>query len=95
MPVSKIQFNNIAISSDKGFTATDASGIDLNSVKIIPQKDPVYLLNNVKNFNIKEGYFPTTATVFIKGDSTTSGVHITSTDLRNDKGALQLAEKNN
>jgi len=95
MPVSKIHFKNVVISSEKGFAATDASDIDFNNAKIIPQKDPVYVLSNVKNFNIKEGYFPASTAVFIKGDSTTTGVNVASTDLRNDKGALQLAGKNN
>ncbi len=94
MPVSKIHFKNVVISSEKGFAATDASDIDLNNVKIIPQKSTVYVLSSVKNFNIKEGYFPASAAVFIKGDSTTTGVNVMSTDLRNDRGALELAGKN-
>jgi polygalacturonase len=93
MPVSKIHFDNIVISSDKGFTATDASELKLNNVKIIPRKDPVYVLNNVKNINIKEGYFPSNAEVFIKGDKTTMGVNVTSTDLRNNKNAVQLSSE--
>jgi polygalacturonase len=93
MPVSKIHFDNIVISSDKGFTATDASELKLNNVKIIPRKDPVYVLNNVKNINIKEGYFPSNAEVFIKGDKTTTGVNVTSTDLRNNKNAVQLSSE--
>lgn len=77
MPVSKIYFKNIVISSDKGFEATDAADIYMDKVKIISQKDPVYLLNNVKNITIKNAYRPANSKTFYKANAETSGVNIT------------------
>jgi hypothetical protein len=57
MPISKIHFNQVIITADHGFVATNASDINMNKVKIITKNDPVYLLNNVKNINIKNGIF--------------------------------------
>jgi DNA sulfur modification protein DndE len=82
MPIAKIHFKNVMITADNGFIATDASDIDLTKVKIIPKKGPVYLLNNVKNITIKEGFFPATSKTFYKADSKTTGVNIIDTDLR-------------
>jgi polygalacturonase len=82
MPVSKIHFNNIEISADNGFVAKDASDIDLNKIKIMVKKDPVYFFNHVKNIHINEGYFPASSKTFYKADSTTTGINITETDLR-------------
>jgi polygalacturonase len=76
MPVSKIYFKNMIISSDKGFEATDAADIYLDKVKIITQKDPVYLLTDVKNITIKNAYHPESSKVFYKANAETSGVKI-------------------
>jgi polygalacturonase len=51
MPVHKIYFENITISSDNGFVATDAADLDLKKVNLITQKQPVFVLKNVKNIN--------------------------------------------
>lgn len=90
MPVHKIYFDNITISSQKGFIATDAADLDLKKVKIFTPDDPVYNLTSVKNINIVEGYFPASAKVFVKGDAKTSGVNVTATDLRNASSAIQV-----
>jgi polygalacturonase len=92
MPVHKIYFSNITISAQNGFIATDAADLDLKKVKIITPGDPVYTLNNVKNINISEGYFPASAKVFVKGNSTTSGVNVSATDLRNSSTAIQISK---
>jgi hypothetical protein len=47
----------------------------------------------VKNINIKEGYFPENASVFIKADNTTAGIKVTDTDLHNRKEAIEVAAK--
>jgi len=51
MPVHRLFFNNVTISSENGFVATDAADIDLKNVKIISAKKPVYVLKNVKNIS--------------------------------------------
>lgn len=93
MPVSKIHFSNMILSSERGFTATDAADLSLNNVKIITPTDPLYNLNGVKNITIKKGYFPPDAKVFVKADDTTTGVHVLDTDLRNSDRAIELAGK--
>jgi hypothetical protein len=75
--VSKIYFKNIIISCNKGFEALDASDIYLDKVKIISEKDPVFLLNNVKNITIKNAYRPANSKTFYKANTETSGVKIT------------------
>lgn len=77
MPISKIYFNNIVISSDKGFEATNAADIYMDKVKIISQKDPVYLLNNVKKITIKNAFHPANSKIFYKANAETSGINIT------------------
>ena len=93
LPVSNIHFKNMIISAGKGFAATDAADLELNNVKIIPQNDPIYILNSVKNINIKQGFFPADARTFIKADATTTGINVTSTDLRNNKNAIEVSKE--
>jgi len=76
MPVNKIYFKNLVISSDKGFQATDAADIYLDKVKIITPHDPVYLLNNVKNITVTNAYHPEGSKTFYKANGETSGVKI-------------------
>ena len=52
-PIRGIYFKNMILSGDSGFRAANASDISLDNVKIIPEKDQVFLLNNVKNINIR------------------------------------------
>jgi len=75
-PVSKIYFKNMIISAKKGFEATDASDIYVDKVKIISQKDPVYLLNNVKNITVTNAYRLEGSKTFYKANGETSGVKI-------------------
>ena len=83
VPIKKIDFKNMILSADNGFLATNAADISLDNVKIIPKTDPVFLLNHVKNINIKKGYFPITSKIFYKADAATTGINISQTDLRN------------
>ena len=67
------------ISAQKGFEATDALDIYVDKAKIISEKkDPVFLLNNVKNITIKNTYRPANSKTFYKANAETSGVQITT-----------------
>ena len=90
MPVSRIFFDKITISAQEGFIGTDASDIELHSVKIITPKEPVYSLTRVKNLTLSQGYFPGTAKVFIHGDNNSTGIKVTATDLHNAANAIQI-----
>lgn len=93
MPIKRLFFDNVVISSKKGFEATDAAELSLKSVKIITLGNPIYALKNVNGFKITEGYFPPDAKVFIKADAKSADIKVLSTDLRNVKGAVELAGK--
>ncbi|MGH2649364.1 MAG: glycoside hydrolase family 28 protein [Ginsengibacter sp.] len=81
-PVQKINFDNMEITADNGFVATNASDINLNNVKIISLHDPVYQFNNVKNITINKGYLPASFKTFYKADEKSTGIHINETDLK-------------
>ncbi|MEP6673785.1 MAG: glycoside hydrolase family 28 protein [Ferruginibacter sp.] len=51
MPVSKIYFQNIDITADHGFESTDATDIDIRSIKLQTAK-PLYKLKNSKNIMV-------------------------------------------
>ena len=54
MPAHDLFFNNVEISAEKGFEATDASDIELKKVKLITKKSPVYNYGNAKNIKVVE-----------------------------------------
>ncbi len=80
-PVRNVYFKNIEIQSDNGFIAKDATDLFLDHVKITVKKDPVYLLERVKNINIESGYFPPASKSFYKADKKSSGINISGIDL--------------
>ena len=75
-PVSKIFFNHVIITADKGFIATDAGGLELNAVKIITHEEPVYNLRSVRQFHLADGYHPDTSKLFILTDKECADISI-------------------
>ena len=51
MPVSKIYFQNIDITADHGFTATDAADIDIRTIRLTTAK-PLYMLKHSRNIMV-------------------------------------------
>jgi DNA sulfur modification protein DndE len=94
MPIRKIHFSNIVISSCEGFKAADAADIDLQNVNIITAQEPIYDLHSVTNINIQRGFFPKNRKRFLKADDHTKGVKVTQTDLNNSKDAIELQQAN-
>jgi hypothetical protein len=88
-PVHKLHFKNVNISSKEGFVATDAADIDLNNVKLIADRTPVYELKNVKGLTLNQGFLPQWTKVLIKSDKQSSGIKVSNTDLRNIPDAIQ------
>lgn len=76
MPVDKIHFKNMIISSGKGFEATDAADIYLDNVKIISSEKPLFQFNSVKNIDIKGSGLSGDRKSYYKADANTSGVTI-------------------
>ncbi len=65
MPVDSITITNSTFSTEKGFESSNVSGFNLENVRIIPQKGPVYSLTESKGVVIENGYCPPATDVFL------------------------------
>lgn len=97
MPIQDIDFNNVTISAQSGFSSMEAKNIRLNKVSILPEKGVVYSLENSKDFLMKDLVSPTLQKSFmtLKG-TTTKNIQIQGTNLQKDKSNFtfeQGAEK--
>ena len=97
MPIQDIDFNNVTISAQSGFSSMEAKNIRLNKVSILPEKGVVYSLENSKDFLMKDLVSPTLQKSFmtLKG-TTTKNIQIQGTSLPKDKSNFtfeQGAEK--
>ncbi|MBC2606830.1 glycosyl hydrolase family 28 protein [Pelagicoccus albus] len=52
--VANLKFENIQISANQGFIATDAENITLENVKIETQKGPAFAFHNTQNVELKQ-----------------------------------------
>ena len=93
MPIHDIHFENITITSDKGFVAANARNLSLQSVKINSPAETIYQLNSVNNFQLTKGYFPELNKYLIKKKKKSSGIKVAETDLRNVANAVQVLKK--
>ncbi len=66
MPIKDISLKNITISATRGFSSENAENINLNNVKIIPGKGPVYTLENSKDITLDSIYCPGGTNTFMK-----------------------------
>jgi DNA sulfur modification protein DndE len=76
MPVSRIHFKNMILSADRGMAARDASDLYFEKVKILSGRDPVYVLDHVRNITVTEGYLPSGSQSLYKADPTSTGIRI-------------------
>ena len=81
MPVSKIYFENVLISSKQGFVSKDASDINFEMVKLLTEKEPIYFLKNTSNLKISNGFMPAHFKTFIEADKSSGNFTVTSTDM--------------
>ncbi|HEY6914350.1 MAG TPA: glycoside hydrolase family 28 protein [Paludibacter sp.] len=58
MNISNINVENAWISSLLGAELSESDGINFKNIHITPQKGPALILQNVKNFDLKEFYYP-------------------------------------
>jgi len=89
MPVNHLTFSNIIISADKGVQATNASDITFNNVVIKTPSDPVYNLNNTKNFTINNIGTEKNKT-FISANGKSSNIIVTGKNAQAVKNSIQL-----
>ncbi|MGB8225281.1 MAG: glycoside hydrolase family 28 protein [Sedimentisphaerales bacterium] len=66
MPTQKLYFEDIVISAKSGVNCFEADNINFKNVRIMPQKGPVFTLNNSRNFIFENITVPDSNEVFIK-----------------------------
>ena len=66
MNISNINVENAWISSLLGAELSESDGINFKNIHITPQKGPALILQNVKNFDLKEFYYPDTILEVVK-----------------------------
>jgi hypothetical protein len=72
MNVTNINIENVIISSKKGIELSESDGIVFKNIKIVHERGPALILNNVKNFRLIDFGFPDSLKEAIKisGDQT-------------------------
>jgi len=94
MPIQDIELNNITITSEKGFTSTDAQNIRMNEVNIMPAKSPVYSLNNSKDFFMQSLECPANIAIFMKLEGKdTENIQLIHSDLSNDQSKIEFGKE--
>ncbi|MFT3752633.1 MAG: glycoside hydrolase family 28 protein [Paludibacter sp.] len=66
MNISNINVENAWISSLLGAELSESDGINFKNIHITPQKGPALILQNVKNFDLKEFYYPDSLSEVVK-----------------------------
>lgn len=93
MPIQDIELNNITISAEKGFTATDAQNLHFNTVNILPVNGTVYSLNNCKEFVMQNIDCPANTTLFMKLDGKyTADIQLVNTDISKAKKDVEFGK---
>ncbi len=96
MPVQDITFDNITISAVTGFESKETRNIEMNNVTIIPEKGPVYLLNNSRDISMDNIVCPVNTEIFMKLDGKhTAHVKVTNSDLTAAKKAFSFGKEVN
>jgi polygalacturonase len=90
MPIHDIQFDSILITATKGVVATEAAGIALRNVKVIPANGPVYSWNNASDIQINHGYLPSGNKQFLLATGKAEKIRITGTSLPKDENTILL-----
>lgn len=90
MPIQDVSISNSVISAGRGFNSRYATRINLNNVKIIPEKGNVFNLNESENFTIKDGYCPEGTNIFLNIDGTSSkNIQLINTSVSNAKTPVE------
>jgi len=93
MPVSKIDFTDIAITADKAFYATEAKDIEVKNFKIVSPDKTVFTLNNASDIHISNMTFDAAAKTFISAEGTKSAdIKVNGTNLKNISNAVKLGD---
>jgi len=91
MPVRDISIRNVVISADAGFFSRFATGLTLQSAKILPKQGEIFRLAQSTQFLIENGFCPTGTPVFIKiMDNITNNIILKNTNLSSSKNPIEL-----
>ena len=66
MNITNINVENAIITSEIGAEITESDGVKLKNIKIIPEKGPALILNNVKNMTVEDFIYPETLKEAVK-----------------------------
>ncbi len=91
MPIQDIYISNSYFSADKGFRSEFAKNISIDNVQIMPQKGPVFVLEQSSGFKLNKIVYPETAKDFmtLSGNKTKS-VTIEKTVLKNPEDQIKF-----
>jgi len=80
MPIEGIDLDNVTLSSATGVECIDATRIRMRNIHILPEKGPVFRIDNGTDILIEKARFPEGAEVFLKLEGEkTAGIRITDT----------------
>jgi DNA sulfur modification protein DndE len=91
MPVRNISMENVSVVSTSGVTLIDAEGIAFTGCRIIPQKSPVFWVQDSRDITIAGGQFSAPAELFlnVEGEGA-SNLKLKGVDTRAAKEAVRL-----
>jgi len=76
MNISNINVENAFISSEFGAVLCESDGIKFKNIHISPNSGPALTLQNVKNFELKDFYYPLTLTQVVKIEGKSSNIQL-------------------
>lgn len=79
MNISNIKVENAYISSQYGAELAESNGIEFKNIHIIPSEGPALILRNVKNFDLKEFYFPDSLKEVVSISGKSSNIQLPTT----------------
>ncbi|MFL6557226.1 MAG: OmpL47-type beta-barrel domain-containing protein, partial [Bacillus sp. (in: firmicutes)] len=90
VPLHDVDFNNVTIHANQGFTSINADDVKLTNVIITASSGPVYTLVNSTNFLFDHVLCPVGADPFLHLEGNSSGISLKDTDTTPAKTAFVL-----
>lgn len=91
MPVRNIVMENVSIASTGGVTLTDAADITFTRCRIVPDKSPVFQVDNCRNVSIAGGAYPGPVDLFLGAEGAqTANIRLAGVDTKAATEAVRL-----
>ena len=82
MPIQDIKITNTYISAERGFESKYAQGFKLDNVEIVPQKAPVFNLDESSNLSLNKISYPSSISEFMSvSGSESKSIFVENTNL--------------